>query len=361
MQVQEVIMIKIAFYGKGGIGKSTTVTNVAVALAQRGLRVLQVGCDPKADSTRLLRREDSINTHADSGRDCFSGENCEGENSGESPMSAGENLSGENNGYCGGLAGENCARESTRNSGAEYCKECGGDSDFENPDTHGNYSEVQKIMHRLRSESPKTVMDYVRARRPFEPEDVVKEGYAGVLCTEAGGPLPGQGCAGRAVITALEKIEELGVYEKYSPDIVLFDVLGDVVCGGFAMPMRSGYADYVYIITSGETMSLYAAANIGLALDHFQGRGYAKNGGLILNSRDVPNEKNKVLELARELGTELTGCLSRSDIVLRSEEKGQCVLQAFPDSEMAEEYRGLADKIAEKIPATTDLQDTARH
>ena len=152
--------------------------------------------------------------------------------------------------------------------------------------------------------------------------------------------------ASDAVITAIEKVEELGIYEKYRPDIVLFDVLGDVVCGGFAMPMRAGYADYVYILTSGETMSLYAAANIGLALEHFQGRGYARLGGLILNRRDVPDEENKVRALAAELGTELTGSLSRSATVLEAEERGQSVLQAFPDSEMAEEYRMLAEVIA---------------
>ena len=273
-------MIKIAFYGKGGIGKSTTVSNIAIALAQKGLRVLQIGCDPKADSTRLLCRGD------------------------------------------------------VSDSGA------GGSSE--------NLSEVQLIMQRARSESPQTIMDFVRSRKPFEPEQVVRKGFAGVLCAEAGGPLPGQGCAGRAVITALEKVEELGIYEKYEPDLVLFDVLGDVVCGGFAMPMRAGFADFVYILTSGETMSLYAAAKIGLALQHFQGRGYAKPGGLILNCRDVPDEKNKVMELAGELNTELAGCLSRSETVLRAEEKGQCVLQAFPDSEMADQYRELAESIAAK-------------
>ena len=273
-------MVKIAFYGKGGIGKSTTVSNLAVVLAQKGLRVLQVGCDPKADSTRLLCRENSF----------F------------------QNMEG-----AGGSAGE-----------------------------------VQMIMQRVRSGSPQTIMDHVRARKPFGPEQVIRTGFSGVLCAEAGGPLPGQGCAGRAVITALEKVEELGIYEKYEPDLVLFDVLGDVVCGGFAMPMRAGFADFVYILTSGETMSLYAAAKIGLALQHFQGRGYAKPGGLILNCRDVPDEKNKVMELAGELNTELAGCLSRSETVLRAEEKGQCVLQAFPDSEMADKYRELAESIAAK-------------
>ena len=281
-------MIKIAFYGKGGIGKSTTVSNVSIALAQRGLRVLQVGCDPKADSTRLLR--------------------------------AGGQLQGRT---CGQKSGD-----SIQNEAAD--------------------SDIPAMIRRMRTGASFTVMDHIRSRKPFSAQDIVRTGYAGVLCAEAGGPLPGQGCAGRAVITALEKMEEIGVYDLFCPDVVLFDVLGDVVCGGFAMPMRKGYADHVFILTSGETMSLYAAANIGLALENFSGRGYARMSGIILNRRDVPDEENRVSALASELDTDLTGTLSRSPLVLRAEEEGQCLLQAFPDSEMAEEYRRLADAIAAK-------------
>ena len=276
-------MIKIAFYGKGGIGKSTTVSNVSIALAQKGMKVLQVGCDPKADSTRLLR------------------------------------------------------------AGIKRAEDVG-----QVPGSDNAAADVGSMIQKIRSGASFTVMDHIRARVPFSAEDLVREGYAGVLCAEAGGPLPGQGCAGRAVITALEKMEEIGVYDLYKPDAVLYDVLGDVVCGGFAMPMRNGYADHVFILTSGESMSIYAAANIGLALDHFKDRGYADLSGIILNRREVPGEESRVAALALELGTEVTGTLSRSPMVLRAEEEGKCLLQAFPDSEMAQEYQRLADAIAAK-------------
>lgn len=285
-------MIKIAFYGKGGIGKSTTVTNLSVALARRGVKVLQIGCDPKADSTRLLRPDP-----------LWSGE--------DSVNFAGNPAGGENNAYSAG-----------------------------NP-----AGEIALMIRGLREGARLTVMDHIRAREPFSLEDVVKTGYAGVLCVETGGPLPGQGCAGRAVITALEKLEQMGIYESYKPDVVLYDVLGDVVCGGFASPMRSGVADYVYILTSGESMALYAAANIALALEHFQGRGYARLGGLILNRRDVPDEQEKAEALAAGFGTQVIGALSRSSLVPEAEERGQCLLQAFPQSEIAEEYRRIAGRI----------------
>ncbi|MGN0335834.1 MAG: AAA family ATPase [Lachnospiraceae bacterium] len=245
-------MIKIAVYGKGGIGKSTTVSHVAAALAQKGLKVMQIGCDPKADSTVLLRG----------------------------------------------------------------------------------------------SEKMKTVLELVRERKnDFTLEDMVKEGYAGVICVEAGGPAPGTGCAGRGIIAALEKLGEKGAYETYEPDVVLYDVLGDVVCGGFTMPMRPGYAEYVFVITSGENMSIHAAANIAAAVEGFKDRGYAKFGGLILNRRNVRNEEEKVSELAEDLNSRIVGTLDRSETVTEAEELGKTVLEAFPDSEMAGQYRRLADRM----------------
>lgn len=245
-------MIKIAVYGKGGIGKSTTVSNVAAALAEKGLKVMQIGCDPKADSTMQLR--------------------------------------------------------------------------------HG--------------EAVPTVLELVNQHKnDFELEDMVRIGFGGVVCVEAGGPTPGMGCAGRGIITALEKLKEKGAYEVYQPDVVLYDVLGDVVCGGFTMPMRKGYADKVFIVTSGENMSIHAAANIAMAIDNFKNRGYASLGGLILNRRNVKREDEKVAELAEDFKTSVVGTLSRSERVLLAEEKQQILLEAFPDSEMADEYRKLAEQI----------------
>ena len=245
-------MIRIAVYGKGGIGKSTTVSNMAAALAEKGMKVMQIGCDPKADSTILLR--------------------------------------------------------------------------------HG-----KKIS---------TVLDlYNEKRQNLKLEDITTTGYGGVVCVEAGGPTPGLGCAGRGIITALEKLQETGAYESYKPDIVFYDVLGDVVCGGFSMPMRGGYADKVFIITSGENMAIHAGANIAMAVENFRNRGYATLGGIILNRRNVPREEEKVQELAEDFHTDIVGTLSRSALVLEAEEQGKTVLEAFPDSEMAEEYRILVAQI----------------
>ena len=247
-------MVKLAVYGKGGIGKSTTVSNVSAALADMGYKVMQIGCDPKADSTASLHGKGSITT----------------------------------------------------------------------------------------------VLDLVRERKNnFVLEDMVCEGYGGVICVEAGGPTPGLGCAGRGIIAALEKLKEKGAYKVYRPDVVIYDVLGDVVCGGFSMPMRGGYADKVFIITSGENMAIHAAANIAVALEGFKDRGYASLGGIILNHRNVRDEDAKVAELADDIHSEIIGELTRSETVTDAEDLGKTVIEAFPESEMADEYRALAAKLAE--------------
>ena len=248
-------MIKIAIYGKGGIGKSTTVSNLSAALSDMGYKVMQIGCDPKADSTISLHGKGKIST----------------------------------------------------------------------------------------------VLDLVRQKKnDFTLEDMVTIGYGGVVCVEAGGPTPGLGCAGRGIIAALEKLAEKGAYETYKPDVVIYDVLGDVVCGGFSMPMRGGYADQVFVITSGENMAIHAAANIAMAIDGFKGRGYATLGGIILNRRNVKNEDAKVTELAEDIHSEVIATLSRSDTVQDAEDLGKTVVEAFPDSPMATEYRNLAKVLLEK-------------
>lgn len=245
-------MIKIAVYGKGGIGKSTTVSNISIALAQQGLKVMQIGCDPKADSTFNLRSSVKI----------------------------------------------------------------------------------------------ETVLDMIRKKgAAITLEDMVTEGYAGVLCVEAGGPTPGLGCAGRGIIAAMEKLGEKKAFEVYKPDAVIYDVLGDVVCGGFAMPIREGYAEKVFVVTSGENMAIHAAANIAMAVANFKSRGYATLGGIILNRRNVPRELEKVQELAQDIGSKIVGSLNFSETVQRADEMRKTVLEAFPDSEMAGEYRKLAEQV----------------
>jgi nitrogenase iron protein NifH len=242
-------MYKIAVYGKGGIGKSTTVSNMAAALAQEGLTVMQIGCDPKADST--------VNLH-------------------------------------------------------------GGKS-------------IESVLDLIR-----------RKNQNISLEDMVTKGFAGVLCVEAGGPAPGLGCAGRGIINALEMLDKKKAYETYKPDVVFYDVLGDVVCGGFSMPIRDGYADKVFVVTSGEAMAVHAAMNIALAVDTFRERGYAELGGIILNRKNVVDEDAKIAKLAADTKAPVTGALDFSQTVREAEERHMTVIEAFPDSAMAREYRLLS-------------------
>ena len=187
-----------------------------------------------------------------------------------------------------------------------------------------------------------TVLDILREKGDIRLEDLVFKSSTGVLCVEAGGPVPGVGCAGRGIITAFEKLEELDAYEIYQPDVVLYDVLGDVVCGGFAMPIRGGYADEVCIVTSGEMMSLYAAANIAHAVKSFGKRGYASLRGLILNAKNIEGENELVDKAAAEIETDVLYRLPRHPLVQQAEAEGKTVVEAFPDSDMAKHYRALA-------------------
>jgi nitrogenase iron protein NifH len=248
-------MLKIAIYGKGGIGKSTITSNLAVALTQMGYQVMQIGCDPKSDSTRTLMGGKRIPTVLDQ----------------------------------------------IRQKNGEVCL-----------------------------------------------SDIVFRGYNGVLCVEAGGPTPGIGCAGRGIITAFEKMADLKAYEVYKPDIVLYDVLGDVVCGGFAMPLRGEYADVVFIATSGEMMSMYAASNIAQAVANFSLRNYARYGGLIVNRRNVKNEMALVENLAKETSGKIIAVIPRDDAIQQGEEHGKTIMEELPDSGIAGCFRLLAENVLKR-------------
>ncbi|CAL8970163.1 Nitrogenase iron protein [Rhodoplanes serenus] len=245
---------QIAFYGKGGIGKSTTSQNTLAALVEMGQRILIVGCDPKADSTRLI-----LNT------------------------------------------------------------------------------KMQDTVLSLAAEAG-SVED-------LELEDVLKIGYKGIKCTESGGPEPGVGCAGRGVITAINFLEENGAYDDV--DYVSYDVLGDVVCGGFAMPIRENKAQEIYIVMSGEMMALYAANNISKGILKYAHSGGVRLGGLICNERQTDREVDLSEALAKKLNTKLIHFVPRDNIVQHAELRRQTVIQYAPDSKQAEEYRTLAKKIHE--------------
>ena len=192
------------------------------------------------------------------------------------------------------------------------------------------------------------MLDVIRRGGGESEEDFLFRSPSGVCCVEAGGPVPGTGCAGRGIIAAFEKLKELNVYEKYRPDFVLYDVLGDVVCGGFAMPIRNGYADELYIVTSGEMMSLYAANNIVEAVKNQGKAGYARVKGLILNRKNIPGEEELAERAAREMGVEISYVLPRDPVVQEAENRHTTVVEAFPDSEMSRLYVGLAEKIADE-------------
>ena len=247
-------MRKFCVYGKGGIGKSTIVSNIAAALAEKGDTIIVMGCDPKSDMTRNL---------------------------------IGERIP--------------------------------------------------------------TVLDVFRSKGPdkMEPEDVVFKGFNGVYCIEAGGPEPGVGCAGRGVITAVDMLDRLGVFNDIEPDTVIYDVLGDVVCGGFAMPLRQGLAEDVYIVTTCDPMAIYAANNICKGIKRFANRSAVTLGGIIYNGRSVVDEPSIVDGLAERLGTKVMGRVPMSLLVPRAELRRKTVIEYAPDSEIADTFRALATAICE--------------
>jgi nitrogenase iron protein NifH len=242
-----------AIYGKGGIGKSTTTQNLVAGLAELGKKVMIVGCDPKADSTRLILHSKAQNTIM------------------------------------------------------EMAAEAG------------------------------TVED-------LELEDVLKTGYGDIKCVESGGPEPGVGCAGRGVITAINFLEEEGAYEE-DLDFVFYDVLGDVVCGGFAMPIRENKAQEIYIVVSGEMMAMYAANNISKGIVKYANSGGVRLAGLICNSRNTDREDELIIALAEKLGTQMIHFVPRDNAVQRAEIRRMTVIEYDPGHKQAQEYRDLAQKI----------------
>jgi nitrogenase iron protein len=244
-------MRQIAIYGKGGIGKSTTTQNTVAALAEMGKKVLVLGCDPKADCTRLL----------------------------------------------------------------------------------------------LHGKRQATVLDVLRdGAGECTPEQISTLGYGNVVCVESGGPEPGVGCGGRGIITSIQTLHDLNMY-KDDLDFVFYDVLGDVVCGGFAMPIREGYAQEIYIVASGEYMALYAANNICKGIKKFAEAGHTRLGGIICNSRKVDNEEALVAEFAKRINSRLLQFVPRDNIVQRAEINRKTVVDYDPKAPQADVYRSVANKI----------------
>lgn len=193
----------------------------------------------------------------------------------------------------------------------------------------------------------KTVLDTLREEgEDVELEDIMKDGFSESRCVESGGPEPGVGCAGRGIITSVNLLEQLGAYDDDQDlDYVFYDVLGDVVCGGFAMPIRDGKAQEIYIVVSGEMMAMYAANNICKGILKYADAGGVRLGGLICNSRKVDNEKEMIQELARQLGTQMIHFVPRDNMVQRAEINRKTVIDYDPTHNQANEYRTLAKKI----------------
>ncbi|MDR3170198.1 MAG: nitrogenase iron protein [Treponema sp.] len=256
---------QIAIYGKGGIGKSTTTSNLSAALSEMGLKVMQFGCDPKSDSTNTLRDGKFI----------------------------------------------------------------------------------------------PTVLDTLREKSAVKAQEVIFEGFNGIYCVEAGGPAPGVGCAGRGIITAVEIFKQQKVFENLDLDVVIYDVLGDVVCGGFAVPIREGIAEHVFTVSSSDFMSIYASNNLFKGISKYSASGGALLGGVIANSIGSPYSKEIIDDFAEKTKTHIIEYIPRSITVTQSELQGKTTIEAAPASAQADVYRALARKIAahtdSKTPTPLDI------
>jgi nitrogenase iron protein NifH len=256
---------QIAIYGKGGIGKSTTTSNISAALSVAGYKVMQFGCDPKSDSTNTLR-------------------------------------------------------------GGKYIP---------------------------------TVLDTLRETNAVKAHDVVFEGFNGIYCVEAGGPAPGVGCAGRGIITAVQLFKQQKVFEELDVDIIIYDVLGDVVCGGFAVPIREGIAEHVFTVSSADFMAIYAANNLFKGIHKYSNSGGALLGGVIANSINQPYSKDIIDDFVKQTKTQVVEYVPRSVTVTQSELQGKTTIEAQPDSDQAKVYKNLARKIAEhtesKVPQPLEI------
>ena len=257
---------QIAIYGKGGIGKSTTTSNISAALAESGLKVMQFGCDPKADSTNTLR-------------------------------------------------------------GGEYIP---------------------------------SVLDLLQENSRVDAYDAIFEGFGGIYCVEAGGPQPGVGCAGRGIISAVQLLKQQNVYEDLDLDVVIYDVLGDVVCGGFAVPVREGIAEHVFTVSSSDFMAIYAANNLFRGIQTYSHKGGALLGGVIANSINTDFHRRILDDFVERTETQVVEYVPRSLSVTQAELQGKTTIEAAPKSEQAEVYRRLARRIADhtesKVPTPLDQQ-----
>ena len=258
---------QIAIYGKGGIGKSTTTSNLSAALSVAGFRVMQFGCDPKADSTSTLR--------------------------------------------------------------------------------NGSYIP--------------TVLDTLREKGRVNAYDVIYEGFNGIYCVEAGGPAPGVGCAGRGIITAVELFRQQRIFEELDLDYVIYDVLGDVVCGGFAVPIREGIAQHVFTVSSGDFMSIYASNNLFKGIKKYSNSGGALLGGIIANSINHGYSREIIDDFAARTKTQIMQYVPRSITVTQSELQGKTTIEAAPDSQQAQIYRQLAERIISheesRVPSPLELDE----